>query len=885
MTVSHFESQKSPRHVQLSPASSLTRDTEKDRVGKLQQLDMVGQTQNCTTHSRSSASAGAGRDVPTQNSQIPQPPHDAAAVSRDNSEGHHPCALVAQVHSRRTDAGKVRTDASTAATRLQDFTRKVTSNDESAPNDSICHGVPDERRLPDVNRSTSGVRSSESLGRHLQADSTVISPVPQQRHTHSMGCHQGKHHSREASRPPTDHSPCWAAASAHRRPDDALTHQSPQMSEEASINQTNAVVHRSLATTQQHGQDQASLHLALSQTRQSSGAMEASRRWRNNSRHGSSSPQASFDGGGAGLLSVSSTGSAGYRTQQEELDAEIRRALASADRALDNSHTVGTRLLLRRRRARLPNPTQLKQLPLHAKHVKHLDLDKLRSYMKSEVQARLDELMAALHFHPSHSETEVPRLRIPVSHAKQLQEAGVFEHIGSVDSVDISTLTILQYFTVVEERAAGERLRPIMWPESLLNASNYVSQFSLPAVHDYRLVPLLGSHAVAFDLAASFWQVLLSQLCRFAVICEDGRIFKMLRLPYGVDVASEIMQILTLTLAGCPSVCKQSQWRQLSIFVHIDNALFVGTQRDAELWKAALLERARECAVQLNVEESNNVNVEQDFVGLHFDFTKKTTCLKHSFKVPEIRINTAEDLERMMGKLIYAGTALGLPLHEFKWTIKTYRRILSLTARTPRCWTSPITLSRVVLREIQAWRNAVIANTPAPVEPSVLHSETPEVIVATDATPVGYGGVIFELGRLPEAFGGLWPSQPSSINEAETLAAAVMLLRFAPRLASKRVLLLIDNTSTIARILKAARGGALEPHRIAQSIIDIAREHNFAVRVQYIESARNPADAVSRQAPVDMELAMAVVNEAWGRKGCKARRARGRVEAPSRRAT
>jgi hypothetical protein len=358
----------------------------------------------------------------------------------------------------------------------------------------------------------------------------------------------------------------------------------------------------------------------------------------------------------------------------------------------------------------------------------------------------------------------------------------------------------------------------------------------------------------------------------------------MLRLPYGVDVASEIMQLITLTLAGCPTVCISSKWKKESIFVHIDNALFVGSHDEATEWKSHFLARARECGVQLNVEPSNDVAQQQDFVGLHLDFKQKTVALKKSFKVPPIDIQTAEDLERMLGKLIYAGTALALPLEKYKWAIKAYRRILSMTARLPARWTAPVLLSRVALQELHAWRSAVVENKPVKVLPAITHEDAPEVIIASDATPDGYGGVIFERGRLPEAFGGLWPSTPSSINEAETLAAAVLLLRFAPRLRNKRVLLWIDNTSTIARILKSARGGALEPHRIAEGIIAIAREYEFLIRVEYIESARNPADPISRQAPLDLELAKELVNEARGRQGTRARRARGRAEATSRRA-
>lgn len=550
----------------------------------------------------------------------------------------------------------------------------------------------------------------------------------------------------------------------------------------------------------------------------------------------------------------------------------IRLALAKADHSMECPVTIGTRLLLRRRRARLPTSAQLRELPLHAKRVKSLVLSKVRDLMNPTAKARLDELLRGLSTSPA---SAAPTLRVPLSHIDKLISADV---LTPIPDDQLHLYNCMEYFCVVEERASGQRLRPIMWPKDFLKRSPYSSQFSLPSVSEYRKLPLSGSHAVAFDLEASFWQVLLPDNCLLAVIDEQGRAFHMKRLPYGIDAASEIMQLITLTLAGNAQTAL-NPWTNARTSVHIDNVLAVGDERAVSQWRQFFLDRCRHCGVQLNDEPGNAVSRCQTFVGLQLDFKAKTVCLKPSFTVPDATPTTAEEFERLMGKLIYAGTALALPLQSYLWAIKCYRRVLSRMAKVPSSWTAPLSLSNSVIRELHAWRDTVLQNQPVPVRlPTAIPNDgvTPDIIVAADATPSSYGGVIFEPGVLPEAFGGFFPHELRSINEAETLAAGILLLRFVERLQHKRVLLLIDNTSTIGRILRADRGGHLQPHRIADEIISIAHSNHFSIRVQYIESARNPADAISRQCPLDLELAKQIVEHAWGRKGT---RAWGRVEA------
>ena len=227
-----------------------------------------------------------------------------------------------------------------------------------------------------------------------------------------------------------------------------------------------------------------------------------------------------------------------------------------------------------------------------------------------------------------------------------------------------------------------------------------------------------------------------------------------------------------------------------------------------------------------------------------------------------------EDLERVMGRFLYGSVVLGLRLEQFLFAIKFYRRGLAAAARLPSKWTSALTPPPCVLRDLTSWQSIILANNPVtPNETLLDDGDSPTAVLATDATPNSFGGVLLRAGFEPVAFGGNFGFS-MHINLAEIAAAYIMLLRFAEDLAHSRLLLLIDNTSTISRVLRAARGGCIEPHRIATCIIDLANAYSFKIRVQYIASNRNPADAVSRQQDLDFDLchlALSMVDEARGR--------------------
>ena len=131
---------------------------------------------------------------------------------------------------------------------------------------------------------------------------------------------------------------------------------------------------------------------------------------------------------------------------------------------------------------------------------------------------------------------------------------------------------------------------------------------------------------------------------------------------------------------------------------------------------------------------------------------------------------------------------------------------------------------------------------------------------------------------MPLAFGALFPTR-LEINHAETAAVLCVMERFRDELSrlshggsAAKVLLLIDNTSALHRISAGDSTGRVAEDGIARQIVELAREVNVMIRVQYISTKVNPADRVSRMAEADPVLVQHVVERAWGRHALREQR-------------
>lgn len=549
---------------------------------------------------------------------------------------------------------------------------------------------------------------------------------------------------------------------------------------------------------------------------------------------------------------------------------------------------------MRNRRPKVASPEECTKYPLHVKPVEPIKLHKVRQNMIESASQRLDDLMRMTHYNPdAPAYRPSSKFSIPERDAELLVQAGIQKAIGTVDTVDLTQYNLLRYFSVKETKtvtkAVGDnvevetfiRRRGINWPFELLKISKYVSQHHLKSVDQYRQLACNDYEAATFDLQASYHQICLPPEAKMIMVSESGVVYQMLRLPYGHDAASEIMHMIVSTLAGDPRYAKPIPGINAADFdkynaVHIDNVLISGPHGEAR--RNHFLGACKRCNVSLNVEPGNAFAWKQTFVGMQLDFANSCVSLKKGYgeKIELDDMRTCEDLERVMGKVLYAGAVLGVNWRNFLFLLKQYRRILALCGKKSTSWTEECRLWPVAREQLNKLVEIIRQNTPVKVTPSVeLRDGVPHAILACDATPWSFGGMLLKPGHLPVAFGGVFGSE-ININVAEATAALCLVDRFHEELRGLNVLVLIDNTTAIAYINRGIRE-RLDPHGIGIAIRSIATQNDFRLRLQYIKSEDNPADSVSRQLEPNHQLAHAVMTRAWGSRKTKRHPAWGRA--------
>ena len=363
----------------------------------------------------------------------------------------------------------------------------------------------------------------------------------------------------------------------------------------------------------------------------------------------------------------------------------------------------------------------------------------------------------------------------------------------------------------------------------------------------------------------------------------------MKRMPYGADAASEIMHIIVSTLAGDPTYAKPVEGLDGQTFsrynaVHIDNVFFGGPEAEAR--HRHFLTQCARANVQLNVEPGNAFSHTQDFVGMQLDTLNGTVALKRGYgeKIDIENLKTTEDFERVMGKVLYAGAVLAVRWRDYIFLLKQYRRILSQCGRGADNWNEPCKLWASARKQLEDLVGIIRKNVPVKVLASVQApaSDEPDAVLATDATLTSFGGVLMRRGHLPLAFGSNFnftSKEPIDINFAEGTAALCMLSRFKEELRGKKVLVLIDNTSALARLNRAS-SGRISEWTNSPEFTKLQADFGMRLRFQYINTKCNPADAPSRLKPLDMSLVNKVMERAWGHREARIeRRARGRQEA------
>ena len=109
-------------------------------------------------------------------------------------------------------------------------------------------------------------------------------------------------------------------------------------------------------------------------------------------------------------------------------------------------------------------------------------------------------------------------------------------------------------------------------------------------------------------------------------------------------------------------------------------------------------------------------------------------------------------------------------------------------------------------RALVEWLEPLRINAPVVVPPPLEKPTSDDFVLAVDATLSGWGAVLLERGAVPSTIGGNFNEAPTTINDAELLAALAGVRDFSTRLRGRGLVLLSDSTTTSA----LAKGPLLE---------------------------------------------------------------------------
>jgi hypothetical protein len=538
------------------------------------------------------------------------------------------------------------------------------------------------------------------------------------------------------------------------------------------------------------------------------------------------------------------------------------------------------RLGRRSKKARIPQTQEEKSAPLYVPpSTGHIDLQAVRRLMNEPTRRRFDVVLAAITAGaPPPSTMSARRGNIHADDCQRLCEGGV------VRRADLTKPTrgVGIGFTVVEEKDGALRRRFIFWdPESnKWYQAEVGSEIRLGHVSD-ALRDVYHDVGTIRDGEGGFLGVRLPEEASPAYRFYDnqGDLWEMACLPVGISGAPELCQLIFGTIAGHPEYAAKQHvlhtTKPAAIRVHIDDIGVRHHRDDTVLVERFFAERSRLTGVRF---KSSGVTGSPHyiFLGLLWDHDAKAIGLSDKLlrKLAEAKrlileeTLTYADLESLSGRLIYADCALGQLLAYRYFTMKAIRHVLRAADVAGAVCVMPEHLQRALL----LWIDALSVKRMFPVRPL---GNRQTAWLFTDASLKGWGAVLVTSAGKVFVIGKSWTLEHKSgdISYLEALAVSRATVTLAPTLRAEEVATLhviVDNTSVEAAVRRGIARSPTVNWALLGGLLEL-KELSIGVTIRYIKSGDNPADCVSRGAPVNLDRLSVVVDRIRRQGGREAR--------------
>jgi hypothetical protein len=317
-----------------------------------------------------------------------------------------------------------------------------------------------------------------------------------------------------------------------------------------------------------------------------------------------------------------------------------------------------------------------------AKKVQPIHIGKVEKWLNDKSRQRFRELWQLLVNPPMAPSSDMPHSDFASRHTELLAACDICEPADTTTASRGAGIP----FMVVEDKLDDnhkkiQRLRFIFWTKRHTEALLPLYECDVPLAHVSRYVDAAREQSGATaDLASGFFQVELPPEARAWYRFNDatGKLWQLKRMPMGIRIAVEIMQIVSEAIVGSQRVCHDgAAIKGILADAWVDDIRVAGDTERVERAVRLINDRATECGATFKA--PLHASSAYDFIGVHFDHDKhnvsvaEKTRAKLPLKIAESL--TAGEIERLVSRLIWCAGVVRIPLATHYFVIKWAARV------------------------------------------------------------------------------------------------------------------------------------------------------------------------------------------------------------------
>lgn len=385
---------------------------------------------------------------------------------------------------------------------------------------------------------------------------------------------------------------------------------------------------------------------------------------------------------------------------------------------------------------------------------------------------------------------------------------------------------------------------------SRLNKFLVLPRFRMESVWNIAAGLVSGLWGCTIDLEDAFQSVPVAEVFhRYLAFVVDGVVYVFTHLPFGLAVAPWAFSRIVRPIKG---FCHR---QGLLLHSYMDDFFLLSLSRSGlEEDTVYLLDLFEKLGLTINVGKSNLAPSRSlEYLGVLFQLETCTLSLPVS-KVLSIRrmcrrfLSAARmsrrDLERVVGTLNFAAQFVPLGVLRLRPLVAWLNAHTSTGSRD-----LPVPLDPHFRAALRVWLDVDFLGASVP-----MSLPCPALQLMTDASLQGWGGVL-----LPQSVSGVWPPsfQGMSINWLELMAVKLSLEHFAPLLQGQSVLLLTDNSTSVACIERQGTYRSDALMSLSRTILEFCQAQSILLVPRHLSGDLNTlADRQSRLGPVGAEWSL-----------------------------